>query len=372
MQQWAAASACTVLLLLQLHAHAANSNTKLHDIMAGIAEVQVMPTVQLLEAVPRGPSHKPAAAGIDASSADVSIHVRVRSIEDDWWSPKLYSKALSSLVVRARREGAAKRTCLLMADSRQALLDPSNSRHLQLARAEGHSPLMYLLPAVINLISALQAGHDFVHFQLPPRYPGRYSAWLKLVALRAMLPRYDYVLYLDSDTFIRQPGMPRLVEAMIEEGGLDRGNVLALTRESPRFPDIANTGILLFRNSLRAIDLLDEWWFSLAAHHRDMQRYRREWSFEQGPFTHVVYPRFNGSIALLEFEQYNSPEGRHIRHVYSLLSNAEREAIFFAAGAAMMHQVGSAQDSLHGRDSTAACQQLVMLVNAALLEKIHG
>lgn len=370
MQRGAAATACAIVLLLQLHARAAGSTTKLQAILAGIAEVQVVPTAQLLEAVPKAPSQRP--AGAQAFSADVRISVRVRSMEDEWWSPKLYSKALSSLVVRARRKSTATRICLLMADSRQALLDPGNSRHAQLARAQGGSPHMYLLPAVINLISAVQAGHDFVHFRLPPKHPGRYSAWLKLVALRAMVPRYDYVLYLDSDTFIRQPGRPQLIEAMILEGGLDRGNVLALTRESPQFPDIANTGILLFRNSLRTTDLLDEWWFSIASRHADMQRYRQEWSFEQGPFTHVVYPRFNSSIALLEFERYNSPEGRHIRHVYSLLSNAEREAIFFAAGAAMMQQLGSAQDSLPGRDIIDACQRLLLQVNTALLEQVHA
>jgi hypothetical protein len=363
---WTACAAA--LLLLQVPAHGAS----LQDIFANAESVEVVPTLQLLQAVPQRleQQHSPAAG---VAAGNINVHVRMHQVEDDWWSPKLYSSSLASLVVRARRDGGggSMRACILMADSRQSLLDGSGGRHAQLARAGGTQE-MYLLPAVINLVTALQARHDFVHFRLPLKYPGRYSAWLKLVALRAIVPRYDYVLYLDSDTFVRQPARPALIHAMAREGGLDRGNVLALTRESPQFPDVANTGILLFRSGSTALALLDEWWGSLARHRR-LQHYRQAWSFEQGPFTHVVYPRYNASIALLDFERYNSPEGAHIRHVYSLLSNAEREAIFLEAGAAMLRQVEGGGHDVGGADEeVAACQRLLMLVNSKLLGRLEA
>ena len=75
----------------------------------------------------------------------------------------------------------------------------------------------------------------------------RHSAWLKLVALRAMLPRYQYVLWLDSDTFVRPPGTPDLAQMLVQDGRLgaqQEGRFMAVTEEDPRFPDVANTGML--------------------------------------------------------------------------------------------------------------------------------
>ena len=73
----------------------------------------------------------------------------------------------------------------------------------------------------------------------------RHSAWLKLVALRAMLPRYQYILWLDSDTFVRPPGTSDLVQMFMQDGRVgaqQEDKFMAVTKEDPRFPDVANTG----------------------------------------------------------------------------------------------------------------------------------
>ena len=83
--------------------------------------------------------------------------------------------------------------------------------------------------------------------QVPGHKLYRHSAWLKLVALRAMLPRYQYVLWLDSDTFVRPPGTPDLAQMLVQDGRLgaqQEDKFMAVTEEDPRFPDVANTGML--------------------------------------------------------------------------------------------------------------------------------
>ena len=329
--------------------------------------IQVVPTIQLLEGVPRVLQNRPAAAHHPGRNG-TSVSIRWHQVEDDWWSPKLYSASLRSLVVRPRRSKRAERSvCVLMADSRHALFDASHTAHLALAHAQGRRREMYRLPAMVNLLTAVDAGYDFAHLQMPASYPGRYPAWLKLVALRAVIEKYDYVLYLDSDTFFRRPGIAGVVEAIVREGGLSDRRVLALTRESPDFPDVANTGILAFRRSPVSLRMLEEWWASVVQYPA-LHVYRQRWSFEQAAFTHVLYPRYNESIALLDFVKYNSPDGVHIRHIYSLLSTEEREAIFVAAGASLLRQEGAAEDAALV-DEVAACQRLIELVNSALVSK---
>ena len=60
---------------------------------------------------------------------------------------------------------------LLMADSRHSLWDDTGARHLLFRHSEGRRSGMYLLPSAVNLISALQQGYDFVHFQVSALLP---------------------------------------------------------------------------------------------------------------------------------------------------------------------------------------------------------
>ena len=62
----------------------------------------------------------------------------------------------------------------------------------------------------------------------------------------------------------------------------------------------------------------------------------KAWSFEQGAFTHVVYSQYRKHVSLLQLDRYNSPEGEHLCHVWSLLSDQERGERFFGAAADML------------------------------------
>lgn len=173
--------------------------------------------------------------------------------------------------------------------------------------------------------------------QVPAEKMYRHSAWLKLVALRAVLPKYEYVLYLDSDTYVRPPGTPNLAQMLMRDGGLTakQDKLIAVTKEDPRFPDTANTGVIMLRNASKALDMLEDWWLAVIRH-PERSVLLKAWSFEQGAFTHVVYPQYQVHVSLLQLERYNSPEGEHICHVWSLLKDPERRERFFRAAAKLL------------------------------------
>ena len=173
--------------------------------------------------------------------------------------------------------------------------------------------------------------------QVPAEKMYRHSAWLKLVALRAVLPKYEYVLYLDSDTYVRPPGTPDLAQMLMRDGGLTakQDKLIAVTKEDRRFPDIANTGVIMLRNASKALDMLEDWWLAVIRH-PEWSVLLKAWSFEQGAFTHVVHPQYKKHVSLLQLESYNSPEGEHICHVWSLLQDQERGERFFRAAAKML------------------------------------
>lgn len=188
-------------------------------------------------------------------------------------------------------------------------------------------PFCYSLHAILCVL-----------LQVPAETMNRHSAWLKLVALRATLPKYEYILYLDSDTFVRPPGTPELAQTLVQDGGLDvkqQDKLLAVTREDPRFPDIANTGVMMWRNASKSLVMLEDWWLAVIRH-PEWAVLLKAWSFEQGAFTHVVQPQYEKHISLLQLGKYNSPEGQHLRHIWSLLKDQEREERFFGAAAELL------------------------------------
>ena len=205
--------------------------------------------------------------------------------------------------------------------------------------------------------------------QVPAEKMYRHSAWLKLVALRAVLPKYEYVLYLDSDTYVRPPGTPELAQMLVRDGALTakQDKLMAVTKEDPRFPDVANTGVIMLRNASKALDMLEDWWLSLIRH-PERAVLLKAWSFEQGAFTHVVYPEYKAYVSLLQLERYNSPEGQHICHVWSLLTNQEREETFFKA-AAMLLQGLTGQEQ---NDMALAAEHLVKGTQDMLKAKAVG
>ena len=335
----------------------------LHDLAAHIKAVQVVPTSELVREVPDKET-KELTADINAH---INIRVHLRGEGSDWLDPKQYSSSLKSVIVNAVRSHDGPSMCVVMADSRHSLWADSGNRHALFEDAGSRKDAMWLLPAMVNLVHAVQHGYDFAHVQTPSRHPGRHSAWLKLVAMRLILPRYDYVLYLDSDTFFRQPGSPKVIENIVAEGQLDRGKIMAVTKENESYPDIANTGVIALRNSKETYQLLHDWWFSVVVHKQYMM-YKQAWSFEQAAFTWVVYPAYNQSVSLLTLGDWNSPEGKHIQHIWSLFSLEEREDFFMNAAASAMEQLVGL--SVRGLDPIVASARLVKLIDQVLAQKL--
>lgn len=351
-----------ILLVGSLHLAAALSP---HSLAAHISAVQIVPTIDLVKDVPRKDSDELVAQ----ISSRTSINLRVHGKGDDWMDPKIYSSSLKSVIVSAERSSEGPKICVLMADSRHSLWDDSRQRHALFEEAQSRRYAMWLLPAMVNLAHAVQHGYDFAHIQMPFKHLSRHAAWLKLVAMRLILPRYEYVMYLDSDAFFRQPGIPQVVETMISEGRLGRDKIIAVTKEDLEYPDVANTGIVLLRNNEQTLQMLHDWWYSVVQHLQYMM-YKRAWSWEQAAFTWIIYPAYNQSVSLLTLKDWNSPEGKHIRHIWSLFSEDEREQNFMDAALSAVRQLeGSSGRAL--TDPVEASAQLVGLVDEVLAEKLH-
>ncbi len=335
----------------------------LHDLAAHIEAVHVVPTTDLVREVP----HKETDELTAHINGHTNIRVHLRGEGSDWLDPKQYSSRLKSVIVSAVRGHDGPKMCVVMADSRHSLWDDSGNRHALFEVAGSRRNAMWLLPTLVNLVHAVQHGYDFAHIQTPFKHPGRHSAWLKLVAMRRVLPRYDYVLYLDSDTFFRQPGSPKVIENMVTEGHLDRGKIMAATKENEEYPDIANTGVVALRNCKETYQMLHDWWFSVVDHKQYMM-YKQAWSFEQGAFTWVVYPAYNQSVSLLTLGDWNSPEGRHIQHIWSLFSLGEREGFFMNAAASAVERLDGSDD--RGVDPIVSSARLVKLIDQVLAQKV--
>jgi hypothetical protein len=331
-----------------------------------INSVEVVKTAELLANLPRAAQEE---SFIWLQGTQPPLKVRVKNtLSHDWWDPASYSGDLQSVIVRTSKAAGAKKMCLLMADTRQTLWEDSRERHLHY-KGPGEGGLsMWLLPAMINLVYAVQQNYDFVHFQLPYRYTLRHPAWLKLVAIRAMLPLYDYVMFMDSDALIRPTRTPQgVMESMVVAGQLDNpGKVMAVTREAEKYPDVANTGIIVLKQCPEALQLLADWWLSILRH-KEWTVYRMFWSYEQGALTRVIYPEYNQSISLLSLSEYNSPTGKHIQHVWSLLTDNEREQIFLHAASSLLEQV-----EVHAHeqmDLVGKAKRLIEMIDVVLAGK---
>ena len=123
----------------------------------------------------------------------------------------------------------------------------------------------------------------------------------------------------------------------------------------------------MLRNSSGALDMLEDWWLAVIRH-PEWAVLLKAWSFEQGAFTHVVYPQYEKHISLLQLEKYNSPEGRHICHIWSLLSDDEREDRFLGAAANLMHSLEHREQS----NASLAAEHLVQGVQQALTTRRSG
>jgi len=327
------------------------------DLAAHISRVEVIPTVDL----------------VMGANADNCGHPRISPKTDapeNWLDPKMYPKSLQSVLVHAldrHEDPNSFKMCVLMADNRFSLWDRSSNRAATFESAESRRAAKWMLPAMVNFVHAVRQGYDFVHVHLPYQRLARHPAWWKLAAIRIILPLYNFVLFMDTDAFFRQPGRPKVIEAMIAEAQLGRGKVMAVPRDL-NSPDVANTGILLFEQGEQACNILQEWWYSVVLH-PEYIKYKMEWSYEQAIFSQLLLPRYNHSITLLDGKDWNSPEGTQLRHVWGAVSDNDRECLFMKAAVDTMGQLEGI-DAVQGFPPAEISAQLATLINHMIAHKL--
>ena len=328
-----------------------------HDFAAQIRRVEIIPTVDLV---------------MDALANGKNCgHARITSEADateNWLDPKMYPRSLQSVLVHAVDRYRGPKMCVLMADNRFSLWDESDSRAAVHESPKSHWRAKGMLPAMMNVVHAVRQGYDFAHVHLPVQSLKRHPAWWKLAAIRIMLHRYSFVLFMDTDAFFRQPGIPRVIDIMVAEAQLARGGkIMAVARDlSP--PDIANTGILLFAQSAQACNILHDWWYSVV-HHAKYAKYRVAWSWEQAVFSQLLFSRYNESITLLDASDWNSPEGKHLRNTRGDLPDRDREALFVEAALDMVDQLGG-NDARQGGTSEQTIAQLATFIYRVIAHKL--
>ena len=125
--------------------------------------------------------------------------------------------------------------------------------------ASSRGTLPYWVSSVyINLLYALRHHYDFLRVELPERGLLRHSSWYKLQVIRVLLSRYEYVMYLDSDAFFLS--QDRTIGSLVAEFDL-QGSKHLLLPENGLCCETANTGVMLWRNSPEAMEILEDWWW---------------------------------------------------------------------------------------------------------------
>lgn len=195
----------------------------------------------------------------------------------------------------------------------------------------------------INLLYAQKHGYSFWRVNAPDKYPGGvlpyHGAWHKLMLMRYLLPKYDYVFYLDSDAHFWNQDLS-LFDALFSPYNLtDRDIDLVISKDpSDRVESSLNTGTMLFRNSPRCLRMLDEWILSPVG---SLERYLQTHSWEQYPFNMVIYPKYKDHILVTPLNLMGIYKGEYIHHT-TAIGHYERgleHARFFTAE--MIHRMVS-------------------------------
>ena len=142
--------------------------------------------------------------------------------------------------------------------------------------------------------------------------------WAKPMWLKKHLPFYDYILFLDADTYV--VNATATVEAFIDKHFSDPRVFLVLARDCKNstycwHDDAPNCGVLLMRNSVAALDMLD-YWLASADGKCNMWKYKH--SREQGCLT-MLMPEYEGQIKLVhDAQEMNGEDGRWVVHLVGL------------------------------------------------------
>jgi len=161
----------------------------------------------------------------------------------------------------------------------------------------------------------LPASHRLGPF--PPRGP----PWIKIAALRYLLRRHQYIIYLDSDCFVTEVWQP-ITPLLQSTGLLDGSRWIAAAEEFPPQKlrgdfraGIANSGVLLLTGApiagAKILQSVEEWIWPMGN-----PTWMFKWPFEQNALTQVVFRRNPERYTLLKPGcPINSPFGALLRHM---------------------------------------------------------
>ena len=173
------------------------------------------------------------------ATEDLHLTFRFNSSEGDW-----------SELQTLRLEHPGARVAVLMTDSRKL---PTGG-----IAATARGVLPYWVSSVyINMLYSLRHQYDFIRVDLPDQGMLRHSSWYKLQVIRVLLSRYDYLMYLDSDAFFLS--QDRTIDSLVAEFDLTGARHLLLP-ENGLCCETANTGVMLWRHSPEALQILQDWW----------------------------------------------------------------------------------------------------------------
>lgn len=104
---------------------------------------------------------------------------------------------------------------------------------------------------------AEEKGYDFVDGRgiIDKSRP---ASWSKILAVRSLLPNYDWVLWNDADTLVANPNisLERILEVVIGTTDFPSSPNLIVTEDVTG----VNAGIFFVRRSKWSIDFLNTWW----------------------------------------------------------------------------------------------------------------
>lgn len=153
------------------------------------------------------------------------------------------------------------------------------------------------LSAKINEMYCRRHGYAFEHVVDDDR-PGR-PVWQKVFLVKERLPRWDAVVWIDSDAIFNDHTVPL-------DKWLDSAAEFIICSDWPNGPSLVNTGVFIAKNTPFCADLMEQW-----AGMVDKGTYNTKFPFEQGALEDLIRRLGKDStrVNVLPAEELNSVFG---------------------------------------------------------------
>ena len=189
-----------------------------------------------------------------------------------------------------------------------------------------------LASTYINAHYAHARGYAYHFERLPPMVKGkagdRHPSWKKVPLVKRLLLKYQYVLFVDSDAYVRQfDGW--FEDVIVRREFVENGNIMVLSRDLSMKVcfgcfDRFNGGIWAVKNSSITHEMFEDWWEAPARYPgADLQLGKDlpvwEWAMEQRSLHAVIYDKYKKhGIKAFDFSHepaMNGWNGRYVRHL---------------------------------------------------------